>query len=222
MGTFGLKQREIRKGDWVRATKTCSGAKKGEMYQVTLDRDGDVIIAEDISTCDGCSCDSSWELICGSKHPTPFKVGDRVRSRQPDHEYTGVISRIGKETASVKSERYGEWGCKIVDGRIATADGVWDGESYLEKIEEEILYPSSEFIKIKNKKTFMSNIVEFAKNLVLSADEKLLRKVGLKDSCGEYSRDAKEIIITKLCKENEAHLLEVAKAMDEENKANKD
>lgn len=67
-----------------------------------------------------------------------------------------------------------------------------------------------------NKKTIMSKITTFAKNLVLSGDEKLLRKYGLKNECGEFTNEANELVISKLVKENEAYLVELAKKMEEE------
>lgn len=69
---------------------------------------------------------------------------------------------------------------------------------------------------IKNKKTIMKNVIEFVKQSLLSAEEKSMRKNGLKDSCGEYTQDAKKIILDKLTKENEKYLIEIAQKMDEE------
>lgn len=43
-------------------------------------------------------------------------------------------------------------------------------------------------------KKYMTNIVEFAKNLTLSADEKVLREVGLKNSEGNWTYEAISII----------------------------
>lgn len=63
---------------------------------------------------------------------------------------------------------------------------------------------------------FMSNVIKFAKELVLSKEEKLLRKYGLKNECGEYTVTAQELVIDKLVKENEAYLIEIAQKMSEE------
>lgn len=67
----------------------------------------------------------------------------------------------------------------------------------------------------------MSKLGNFVKNSLLSADEKLLRKNGLKDSCGDYTEEAEELVIAKLIKDNEAYLIEVATAMEVEEKKNK-
>lgn len=67
-----------------------------------------------------------------------------------------------------------------------------------------------------NSKSFMENIVTFAKNLVLSADEKSLREAGLKNNCGEYTAEAKEIIMAKLMKDNEAYLITITAALKAE------
>lgn len=62
------------------------------------------------------------------------------------------------------------------------------------------------------------NITKFAKELLLSSDEKLMRKYGLKTECGDYTAEAREIILNKLCKDNEAELIDIAKKMNEEDK----
>lgn len=72
-----------------------------------------------------------------------------------------------------------------------------------------------------NKPKNMKKIVEFAKSLILSADEKLLRKVGLKDECGDYTREAIDIVIEKLVHDNEQVLIDLATAMEAERKADK-
>lgn len=69
---------------------------------------------------------------------------------------------------------------------------------------------------IEPKKKLMDNIIAFAKGLTLSADEKLLRKVGLKNECGDYTPTARELVFAKLCSDNEAYLLDVATKMEAE------
>ena len=56
----------------------------------------------------------------------------------------------------------------------------------------------------------MSSIIDFAKNIALSADEKLLRKHGLKNAYGEYTADAEKLVENKIMKENEVYLIEIA------------
>lgn len=70
-------------------------------------------------------------------------------------------------------------------------------------------------------KIIMSTIKEFVKNSFLSKEEKLLRKQGLKNECGDYTQDAKDLVIEKLTRENEEFLLEVATKKDEEEKEEK-
>jgi len=70
----------------------------------------------------------------------------------------------------------------------------------------------------------MSSIVNFAKDLLLSTDEKLLRKYGLHDENGNNSSVAEELIMDKFLNspENQAYLLEVATAKQAEDKSNKE
>ncbi len=67
----------------------------------------------------------------------------------------------------------------------------------------------------------MNNIVKFAKGLTLSADEKLLRKFGLKDENGQITCAGKEIILEKLFADNESILIDIAKAKKTEDKEDK-
>lgn len=67
----------------------------------------------------------------------------------------------------------------------------------------------------------MSNITTFVKNLALSANEKLLRKHGFRDSCGVYTADAKEFALIKLCKSYRKDMVEIAKGLEAELEKNK-
>lgn len=75
-----------------------------------------------------------------------------------------------------------------------------------------------------NKKTnIMSKITSYVKNLTLSADEKLLRKYGLHDDCGDNTSEGKEAISHKFynSKENQDYLITIAKGLEEEANKNK-
>ncbi len=67
--------------------------------------------------------------------------------------------------------------------------------------------------------TPMKGIVQFVKNALLSSDEKLLRKFALKTECGDYTQAAKDIVINKLCRDNEAELVTAATAYEAELRA---
>lgn len=60
------------------------------------------------------------------------------------------------------------------------------------------------------KNSIMTNITTFVKNLALSANEKALRKVGLKTECGDYTQAAIDVVLQDLCTEREARLVEIA------------
>jgi len=61
------------------------------------------------------------------------------------------------------------------------------------------------------KKNIMSNIIDFVKEKALTAEERSLRKAGLKDECGNYTPEAYSLVALKNVKENEAYLVEIAK-----------
>jgi hypothetical protein len=67
-------------------------------------------------------------------------------------------------------------------------------------------------------KNIMQNIIEFAKNMTLSADEKLLRKYNLHNDKGEDTDDARKLIMDNFyaTPENQAYLLSIATAKDAE------
>lgn len=65
-------------------------------------------------------------------------------------------------------------------------------------------------------KKIMTSVKTFVKNLTLSADEKLLRKFGLKNDCGEYTSEAREAVFAKIVADNEAYLITIAKGLEAE------
>lgn len=146
-----------------------------------------------------------------------FKVGDRVRvihgggyycdplnytiQHMRNHSFTSE-KRIGEETI-IEDIKYSD-----INGMnfFNVGFGNWWSENSFELVES---------INSSNK-SIMSTIKEFAKNLVLSKKEKLLRKHGLKDSCGEFTADAKELALIKLAQDNQDYLVSLAEAKEKE------
>lgn len=139
-----------------------------------------------------------------------LKVGDVV-SKVVQYEWEHVISKIsGYNTVLIDGWTYHSTGLtKIIRGFCET----------------EILLKQDFKNKTKTKKgvqKVMSNIVKFAKDLVLSKEDRLLRKHGLVTECGEYTADARELIMHKMCEDNKQYLIDVATKQDEEDvKSNK-
>ena len=67
-----------------------------------------------------------------------------------------------------------------------------------------------------NNKTM--NIKKFVKTLTLSKEDKLLREYGLQNDCGDFTEEARELVINKLVEENKAYLVEIATQLKEEDK----
>lgn len=149
---------------------------------------------------------------------TKFKVGDTVVcianrnvSCGADREKfrngtlkTELIFNGLYKIVKYKNEDYGEF----VEVVSLNGDGIIINGTHANQFELK---------EIKTNKTIMGTITEFAKNLTLSADEKALRKVGLKTECGDYTAEAQSIVIQTLCKEREAMLVEIAnKKIDED------
>ena len=62
------------------------------------------------------------------------------------------------------------------------------------------------------------NIKKFVKTLTLSKEDKLLREYGLQNDCGDFTEEAKELVINKLVEENKDYLVEIATQVKEEDK----
>ena len=62
------------------------------------------------------------------------------------------------------------------------------------------------------------NIKKFVKTLTLSKEDKLLREYGLQNDCGDFTEEAKELVINKLVEDNKAYLVEIATKLKEEEK----
>lgn len=73
----------------------------------------------------------------------------------------------------------------------------------------------------KCNESIMSKLTNFVKDSLLSKEEKLMRKHGLKDSCGDYTSEARELAMQKLMSECEDYFTEIVKDMEAEEKANK-
>ena len=83
-------------------------------------------------------------------------------------------------------------------------------------------YTTQEFINKYDKKlednNKTMNIKKFVKTLTLSKEDKLLREQGLQNDCGDFTEEAKELVIDKLVEDNKAYLVEIATQLKEEDK----
>lgn len=145
----------------------------------------------DIVTCVAIdiSCQRDREDYASGKQRSPLVVG---------HKYKVV---------KIKKESYGNF----VDVVNVDGDGVSVGGTYAHQF--------SKIKSINNKKSenIMSNIKQFVKNSLLSKEEKLLRKVGFKSECGEYTQDAIDVVINMIVKEKESELIKIATDIESEN-----
>lgn len=96
-------------------------------------------------------------------------------------------------------------------------NGIWNPRSFELKSNK-----INEIIKEKKGiQKVMNSIVKFAKDITLSKEDKLLRKYGLVTECGEYTADAQQVIINKMCEDNKKYLIELAEKIEEEGKSKK-
>jgi hypothetical protein len=161
--------------------------------------------------------------------------------------FSGLASRLADEVAI---------GTETIKPLLVTStprkSELFEKLQEFQKAMEDYKEQNKEQNKKPNKiKQMTNNIVEFAKNLTLSADEKLLREVGLHDDKGCYTEDALNIALNlesveigyksyqdlcdsvpegcqfslleaaKLLKKYEVQLLDIAKKLKEESKSSK-
>ena len=164
-----------------------------------------------------------------------FKVGDKVRVISNSLRYCpwevgticyiliihsietdGQYYRVGKEF-NVQRNFAGAYECEL---ELADTTGYYF--NMVDTINNAYqIFTTAEEITLKDNcekspKNIMTTIKEFAKNLVLSTDEKLLRKHGLKDSCGNFTIDAKDLVIEKLTSDNVKYLIDIAEQKEKE------
>ena len=144
-----------------------------------------------------------------------LKVGDRVRYMD---SLIGIIGCIEGCTAFMSECHDMETGrdFRYPDGGCCDKHKTFMGYTLneLQLVENKTNQPSGE--QNKPKGNIMSNIINFAKDLVLSADEKLLRKHGLKDECGNYTEAYNELRRMSANKEFEPKAIEIAKKKEAE------
>lgn len=150
---------------------------------------------------------------------TKYKVGDRVTINRERGNATGASPfGINDNLPELYISSISPGGKRQVT--IYDVNRVYIG---IFKYSEVTLFADSSTQKniIKPKKTFMTTIKTFVKNALLTPSEKLLRKHGLKDSCGDYTQDAIDVTIQKLVKDNEAELIKIAEGLEAEETKNK-
>ena len=156
-----------------------------------------------------------FTVVNGRGHK--FKIGEVIKRYANHHE---DIDR-----ALFKNDRYGgneeDWDCvRWSELRYATQSEIDKvlGEKrkqplrgYVCGMTEEELDEVEKFNQSIITKT-MNKVTKFIQNARLSANEKLLRENGLKNECGQYSEEYKEIVTDKLYAENEPYVIEKLKA----------
>ena len=174
-------------------------------------------------------------LVDGTTTQPKYKVGDRLIHKCN----RGVI-----QLTEYNSE-YGEWSSNYVRGyrncdrwtidylndnftKVCEGGGIVEYKPnhslpnykwYIDENTNVPNVPTEKTIFNKIKDTTM-NLVKFAKDLTLSAEEKLLRKYGLKQDDGIYTQSAIDLIQQKLCKDNEQYLIDLLNEQEKENKKN--
>lgn len=172
----------------------------------------------------------TWTLVRKAKKPQrEFRVGDKVKvikviDKGIDPKYLGKIGTINKISSGwIEFEEN-----NICCMRAEQLELVEDEEQvctngYMRKLADIEIYKNSveSPTTIKKGQSIMSKLTNFVKDSFLSKEEKLMRKYGLKDSCGDYTSEARELAIQKLMSECDSYFIKVVKDMEAEEKANK-
>lgn len=186
-----------------------------KIYTVkSINNNGRDLLGRNIYFFKECECgviEDYLELVEDQK----FKVGDKVNYMDFRNVEIGCI-----HPGIAYMKPFGEWmsgdggSCKehgtcmgyLLDGLVLSEDQDQDQDK---ACNGDIINNLGEYFKMNKIKTFV-------KNALLSGDEKLLRKHGLKTECGDYTEEAQQIIINDMCKEHESRLIEVAKGLESE------
>lgn len=149
-----------------------------------------------------------------------YNKGDRVLNIDPRDEPSGYKGEYATVTNVVGDTVYVQYD----DGHLGHSDKPWKYYKVISRASNDFVCKSNAFTNEVTKKstTMLQGIKNFIKNIALSSDEKLLRKYELKNDCGEYSDEAKALVLRYLTAQNESVLIEWAKAYDEEVKAEKE
>lgn len=162
-----------------------------------------------------CSLDFATDVISNNKNMKhEFNVGDRVRIRSwsdMEKEFglngNGSISCRCSFTKSMRSQcgkvlTIKEMHTKGSDGSYRVE---FEEEAFVNSYSTDMIEPYNNYFS----KT-MTTLAQFAKDITLSKEEKLMREAGLKDSCGEYTDESRDLVMNKLVADNEAYLIEIA------------
>ncbi len=208
----------FKRGDKVKVNG-CESNRVDQGEIVTIDQDNSsypyVLRASGERTCVSAG---NCKLVEELKPVPKFKIGDKIR---------GISADIKGCEGIIEGDTGAGWKIKITKGssEYPNAEDLKEGVTcsrttywinHIELITNESSNTSQNTVG-----KIMNNITKFVKNMTLTADEKLLRKFGFKNDCGEYTQDAKDFAILKLCEEKEVLMVEVAKGLDKEEKASK-
>jgi len=151
-----------------------------------------------------------------------LRVGMKVKTNGDDTTtlvgcyYTGTISFIGSWQGRPKIALI------RVDGTTGGGpEGSW-------QITQDNEAAEIEFDEVESPKTLKSitmttteNILSFFRNMTASADEKLLKEMGIEDPIGTPTETGLRLCAEILYKENRAKVIEIVKSMKEEQDAAK-
>jgi len=158
-----------------------------------------------------------YKTITEQEKENKFQIGDTVKvlgQKWGGHE-KGTIGTIVEPYHHI-SEKTLCWQIKDKNGYI-----FYHCENEIELVQK-IINNNPNCEESKNTiQNIMDKIITFAKDLALSKEEKLLRKYNLKNTCGNFTENAKEIVMQKLLSDNETYLVEIATKIEEEEKKNK-
>ena len=246
-----MKPEDLKIGNYYRIKKGCEGkcgnfsndlkAREDRIIKLTTNFPNqnlyyDIVEEQSKNQLGGCfSCFNAEDLeeyTENAVNQPKFKIDDKVEfvgdgKRIPQYfkESSPANIPVRKLTHGTCSlgEDYARDKAKIVDTHNEYFIVEWqdkDGETMrLGFLPESLILISSPISH--NPKNIMSDIISFVKNSLLSADEKLLRKYNLHNECSQPTESYKQLVLDKLYADNLAYVVEMATAMEEEEKAKK-
>src|SRR5688500_7345913 len=118
-----------------------------------------------------------------------FKKGDRIRYTSSEDRSTGDWWTLEKNEEIVVIEVTRK--CYLLDAKKAAS-----GSLVQFTVKQDLVDPHSTLL-ISSHPLFMS-VLQKARDLFLSEDERLYRESGLKDACGNWTDEARQIFLEQL------------------------
>lgn len=207
---------KFKKGDRVRVTQKGGNCEIGDIATVMEDSCIPMISVDGKRAgSKSCASEDKLELL----EPPAFKIGDEVQvvtiyshGNPPWARFKGTIGRITDGTE-------GHW-------RVSGTEGTPWRDDELAPIPYDVWSNPEKWDRVRlgqiiKEKSNMGSIVDKVKELALSKEDRLLRKHGIVDDCGNIMNEGIELLTRIMFEAHKADIVKAVQEVDDEEKAAK-